>query len=277
MVYCTHLQSEQKSATMRKSLIFPENNLRDMVNRLNDYFFYKNPVEIKTIAWSDKVWISKWGYYEYKHKRIVINKVLKTAPTFVTASVVYHEMLHQAVPPYVKNGRCFAHGPEFRRKERLFPQYNESQKWKKENSPRNRSKGPDVFKGYRVGESVSVLSSRLSCVTIERFEPRNYKYPVIATTPRGQRYKFSLSQISKAKKTTPIKNKKVKKKEIAPEKRKTKNMVSRFREFKIGQQFSIGTIIRFSPQNLSSQITVEIDGKIKSYCYKGFKTALKSI
>jgi len=53
-------------------------------------------------------------------------------PAFALECVMYHEMLHIAVPPYVKNGRRVIHGPEFKRAEAQHPLVESWKKWEKE-------------------------------------------------------------------------------------------------------------------------------------------------
>jgi hypothetical protein len=54
-------------------------------------------------------------------------------PRFVLESVIYHEMLHAALPPVRDGGRRRVHTPEFKRRERLFPQLAAAQRWIREN------------------------------------------------------------------------------------------------------------------------------------------------
>jgi hypothetical protein len=47
--------------------------------------------------------------------------------------VVFHEMLHQAVPAREANGRRIVHGPEFRRRERAYPEFARAKAWEERN------------------------------------------------------------------------------------------------------------------------------------------------
>lgn len=71
------------------------------------------------------------GTYNDGDNVVRIHRCLDRAdvPRYVVESVVYHEMLHAAVPPVVKNGRRHVHTPEFRRRERLFPSYQRAERW----------------------------------------------------------------------------------------------------------------------------------------------------
>ena len=71
------------------------------------------------------------GTYYDRDNVVRIHRCLDRSdvPRYVVESVVYHEMLHAAVPPVMKNGRRHIHTPEFRRRERLFPDYQRAERW----------------------------------------------------------------------------------------------------------------------------------------------------
>jgi len=50
-------------------------------------------------------------------------------PEFYVAAVVFHEMLHQAVPTVERDGRRVMHGREFRRRERAYPDHARARAW----------------------------------------------------------------------------------------------------------------------------------------------------
>ena len=110
-------------------------DLRPLFDKLNQEHF-----ESKLVSWL------RWGNsgsktsYHNKfcdekglvHDLITIAGVYNqpTVPSFALESVLYHEMLHIAVPPIVKPGvRRHVHHKEFRRQEALFPHYDAWQKW----------------------------------------------------------------------------------------------------------------------------------------------------
>lgn len=64
---------------------------------------------------------------------IRINLVLdkKGVPACYVRFVVYHELLHAHLGITVKNGRRQVHPPEFRRRERLFREYQKAMAWEK--------------------------------------------------------------------------------------------------------------------------------------------------
>jgi predicted SprT family Zn-dependent metalloprotease len=53
-------------------------------------------------------------------------------PRHAIEGIVFHEMLHIAIPPYKRSGKNVIHGPEFRKAERGFPHFNAWRKWEKE-------------------------------------------------------------------------------------------------------------------------------------------------
>jgi hypothetical protein len=77
------------------------------------------------------------GSYSFEDKLIRIHRALDqpTVPRYVVEAVVYHELLHAAIPPVVQNGRRFVHTPEFRRRERLFRHTTRAEQWVEEHLP----------------------------------------------------------------------------------------------------------------------------------------------
>ncbi|MBD3239337.1 MAG: hypothetical protein GF331_02035 [Chitinivibrionales bacterium] len=54
-----------------------------------------------------------------------------TVPRYAIEGIMYHEMLHIAIPPVVTGGRRSVHGREFRRAERRFEQFGEWCDWQR--------------------------------------------------------------------------------------------------------------------------------------------------
>ena len=52
-------------------------------------------------------------------------------PEYYVATVVFHEMLHQAVPAREVNGRRVVHGREFRARERAYPDHERALAWER--------------------------------------------------------------------------------------------------------------------------------------------------
>jgi hypothetical protein len=73
------------------------------------------------------------GSYNGDAGIITINPILdrRTVPRFFVAFIVYHEMLHADMGVRMKNGRRLVHTKEFRRRERLFREYERAISWEK--------------------------------------------------------------------------------------------------------------------------------------------------
>ncbi len=79
----------------------------------------------------------KTGVYVQDARIIRIHPTLDRpeVPDYYVAMVVFHEMLHQAVPAREANGRRVVHGPEFRRRERAHPDHARARAWEERNLP----------------------------------------------------------------------------------------------------------------------------------------------
>jgi hypothetical protein len=78
----------------------------------------------------------KMGVYLHEQKLIRLHPALDDArvPRHFVELVVFHEMLHQVVPPTEgDSGRRCVHGPAFREAERRFPGYEKARAWEKAN------------------------------------------------------------------------------------------------------------------------------------------------
>jgi hypothetical protein len=75
------------------------------------------------------------GSYSYEDRLIRIHRVLDRpgVPRYVVESVVFHELLHAALPPVLRNGRRYFHTPEFRRRERRFRHFERADCWVRQN------------------------------------------------------------------------------------------------------------------------------------------------
>jgi hypothetical protein len=75
------------------------------------------------------------GVYVLGERLIRIHPVLDQAwvPGWFVGSVVFHELLHHAMPSALVNGRRCHHPPEFRRREREFPDHARALAWERRN------------------------------------------------------------------------------------------------------------------------------------------------
>ncbi len=77
----------------------------------------------------------RMGVYDHLTRTIRIHPSLDRpeVPLFFVEYIVFHEMLHQAVPGKDTGSRKQHHGPEFRARERRYPEYARALTWEKEN------------------------------------------------------------------------------------------------------------------------------------------------
>ncbi len=75
------------------------------------------------------------GSYSERSNTIRINPVLdrKGVPRCYVAFIVYHEMLHAALGTVMKGKRRSVHSREFRRREKLFRDYDQATAWERGN------------------------------------------------------------------------------------------------------------------------------------------------
>ncbi len=71
------------------------------------------------------------GSWDEQRRLVRIHPVLdqRFVPRYVVASVVHHEMVHAALPAEVQGTRRLLHGPEFRRREREFHDFERAERW----------------------------------------------------------------------------------------------------------------------------------------------------
>ncbi len=71
------------------------------------------------------------GSYNFEDHVIRIHPLLDDpeVPRYVVESVIYHELLHAAMPPVSDGHRRCIHSPEFRRREEMFPEHRRAERW----------------------------------------------------------------------------------------------------------------------------------------------------
>ncbi len=109
-------------------------DLRKIFDCLNNEYFGGNITA--SIGWGKRnsrrlVRKRTLGTFCRNANTIRINPVLdrKTVPLYFIRYVVYHEMLHSAVGEFKENGKRRVHTPEFKRRERLFEDYEKASLW----------------------------------------------------------------------------------------------------------------------------------------------------
>ena len=115
-----------------------DRDLDKIYERLNQEYF-DDKVQAK-IMWGRDVKSRnksgfRYGSYDEGKKLIRIHPRLKQdfVPQCVLELTIYHEMCHQFVPSYKKNGTWQSHHPEFKRKEREFKDFKDARNWEKHN------------------------------------------------------------------------------------------------------------------------------------------------
>jgi hypothetical protein len=127
--------------TPRYDRLQPQGRVHDLqaiYDRLNAEHF-ENAIEAR-IGWGPvrggrRRHSIKTGVYVQDARVIRIHPTLdrREVPEFYVAAVVFHEMLHQAVPVRDVGGRRIVHGPDFRRRERAYPDHDRAQRWEEAN------------------------------------------------------------------------------------------------------------------------------------------------
>ncbi len=103
----------------------PEPRLLDSFNRVNEKYFF-GMMEIPNIVWGDHT-VAKLGSYDYRIDTITLSKVLEKRPEFIDL-VMHHELLHKKHKFIAKNGRSLHHSSAFRKEERLFDDFDETER-----------------------------------------------------------------------------------------------------------------------------------------------------
>ncbi|BCB96881.1 hypothetical protein JZK55_18030 [Dissulfurispira thermophila] len=111
-------------------------NLGDIYEKVNNEYF--NGRITASITWGAKspryaVRKRTLGSYSSHTNTIRINPILdkKSVPRYFIEFIVYHEMLHADMGVKTKNGRRSVHSREFRRREKLFVNYEKAITWEK--------------------------------------------------------------------------------------------------------------------------------------------------
>ncbi len=113
-------------------------DLKAIFERLNHRFF-GGAIDAR-IGWgragpSRRRRTIRMGVYDHLARTIRVHPALDRAevPAFFVEYIVFHEMLHQAIPGRDTGTRKQHHGPEFRAREQRYPDYERALAWEKEN------------------------------------------------------------------------------------------------------------------------------------------------
>lgn len=109
-------------------------DLKAMLDRLNSQHF-QGAVTAR-IGWGRSGAVPgrgsiRTGVYLHHARAIRVHPALdrEEVPAFYVEAVVFHEMLHEVVPPQRRGGRRIVHGAEFRARERAYPGYARAKAW----------------------------------------------------------------------------------------------------------------------------------------------------
>ncbi|HHE55002.1 MAG TPA: M48 family peptidase [Caldithrix abyssi] len=97
--------------------------------------YFANQLKKPILGWSLRKSYRRLGFYSKEKNLLVISRILdsKKVPPEVVKFLLYHEMLHMAIPVQKVNGRRQIHPPVFKQREKQFPNYQSIQKWLKKN------------------------------------------------------------------------------------------------------------------------------------------------
>ncbi len=117
----------RKVITTSKGLVY---DLDQIFEDLNSRYF-RDLIPKPALTWSARKTYRILGHHDATHGHITISRSLDSAevPHYVVEYVVFHEMLHIAHPTKHLNGRRYNHTPAFRRDEKKFEYFEESERW----------------------------------------------------------------------------------------------------------------------------------------------------
>lgn len=109
-------------------------DLEALFEQLNETYF-ANQLKKPILGWSLRKSYRRLGFYSKEKNLLVISRILdsKKVPPEVVKFLLYHEMLHMAIPVQKVNGRRQIHPSVFKQREKQFPNYQSIQKWLKKN------------------------------------------------------------------------------------------------------------------------------------------------
>ncbi len=93
--------------------------------------FFNNMLPKPHLGWSRNNSLSRLGFYDESRGLLVVSRNLddRRVPSYVVRYILFHEMLHIAIPVERVNGRRRIHPPRFKRLERSYPDYERAQRW----------------------------------------------------------------------------------------------------------------------------------------------------
>jgi hypothetical protein len=121
-------------------------DLREILEHLARSYFDAEELTDVEITWGRRAQMPRrrrrrtiqLGTYMPEDRLIRVHPVLDQAwvPRFYVETVVFHELLHHAMPAVVRNGRHCYHTAAFRKRERAFPHHERAIAWEHANLDR---------------------------------------------------------------------------------------------------------------------------------------------
>ncbi|MEQ8762498.1 MAG: hypothetical protein RL885_01130 [Planctomycetota bacterium] len=111
-------------------------DLGEIFHRVRRAYFPRKLLRLD-LTWSRRVSRHTMGQWCEQapgiNNLISINRLLddRRVPTFYLEYLMYHEILHEVMPPRLENGRRIRHFPEFKEREREFERYEEAIEWER--------------------------------------------------------------------------------------------------------------------------------------------------
>lgn len=104
-------------------------DLENVFKTCNDRNFGGKMFRPKVMHWSAKINHSTMGSYNVNEDTLMINRGLdrRDVPAYVLDFVMYHELLHKALGIKTSGTRRMAHTSEFRKMEKLHPDFERAQ------------------------------------------------------------------------------------------------------------------------------------------------------
>jgi len=112
-----------QGATYDLDALFDDLNLR----------FFHGLLARPRMSWSSAHARNSLGHYDPAHNAIVVSRIFDhpRVPRLAMDYILYHEMLHLKHPVKLRGSRRCVHSAEFQAEEKLFPQWQEAQKFLK--------------------------------------------------------------------------------------------------------------------------------------------------
>lgn len=113
-------------------------DLEAIFDQLNKVYF-ESKLPRRKLGWTLRDSWRTHGHYDPAHETIVLSRSLDdtATPSFVVEFVLYHEMLHVAMPAERRDGRHRHHTAAFRKEEERFPRMKEAVAWLEDYCARN--------------------------------------------------------------------------------------------------------------------------------------------